>query len=336
MGGTSQPKRTATPAELPLPGGEDGASVILHPLLCAEMKGPIGWFHRAKGPTATLKALGIGVPAEQNISVPIVAFLVEHPKAGLLLIDTGFHGSIADGSGPERNRNLGPIGRVMAREVHMRPEQTVAAQLRARGIDPADIAAIVMTHLHFDHASGLADFPGATVLVSEPEWQSACGRGGALRGYSTAQLDPRLSYRTLDFDTASTGSPSASTGSPSASTGSPSASIGSPSAAPRGAFAQTLDVFGDGSVMLAFTPGHSRGHLSVILRLSSREALIAGDAIYTMATLRNGERPWRSEDAQAFERSLSALQAYDREQPDALIIPGHDMEHWQELDTHYS
>lgn len=331
MGGTSQPKRTATPAELPLPGGEDGASVILHPLLCAEMKGPIGWFHRAKGPTATLKALGIGVPAEQNISVPIVAFLVEHPKAGLLLIDTGFHGSIADGSGPERNRNLGPIGRVMAREVHMRPEQTVAAQLRARGIDPADIAAIVMTHLHFDHASGLVDFPGATVLVAKLEWQSACGRGGALRGYSTAQLDPGLSYRTLDFNTTSVGSPSASTGSP-------SASVSTSSAMPRarGAFAQTLDVFGDGSVTLAFTPGHSRGHLSVILRLSSREALIAGDAIYTMATLRDGERPWRSEDAKAFEHSLSALQAYDREQPDALIIPGHDMEHWRGLDTHYS
>jgi N-acyl homoserine lactone hydrolase len=310
MGEHSRSKLAATPAKLPLPGGEAGASVVLHPLLCAEMRGPIGWFHRAKGPTATLKALGIGVPAEQNVSVPIVAFLVEHPAAGLILIDTGFHASVADGSSPERKRNLGPIGRVLAREVHMRPEQAVAAQLRARGIDPADVSEIVMTHLHFDHASALADFPGATVLVSEPEWRSACGRGGSLRGYSLAQLDPRPTYQTLDFT--------------------------APSAGARGAFAQTLDVFGDGSVTLAFTPGHSRGHLSVILRLSSREALIAGDAIYTMATLRDGERPWRSEDAEAFERSLGALQAYDREHPDALIVPGHDMEHWRGLDARYS
>ena len=322
MGNTSQPKLTATPAELPLPGGEAGASVILHPLLCAEMKGPIGWFHRAKGPTATLKALGIGVPAAQNISVPIVAFLVEHPTAGLLLIDTGFHGSIADGSGAERNRNLGPIGRVLARDVHMRREQTAAEQMRARGIDPADVTTIVMTHLHFDHASALADFPGATVLVSEPEWRSACGRGGSLRGYSTAQLDPSLSYRTLDFGPTPTDS-------------SPTGSRGA-LAQPRGSFAQTLDVFGDGSIVLAFTPGHSRGHLSVILRLSSREALIAGDAIYTMATLRDGERPWRSEDAKAFEHSLGALQTYDREHPEALIVPGHDMEHWRGLDSRYS
>ncbi|HEV3071111.1 MAG TPA: N-acyl homoserine lactonase family protein [Solirubrobacteraceae bacterium] len=310
MSDTPTATLTATPAELPLPGGQTGASIVLHPLLCAEMKGPVGWFHRASGPTATLKALGIGVPAEQQVSVPIIAFLLEHPTAGLILIDTGFHGSVADRASPERSRNLGPIGRVLARDVQMRPEQTVAAQLRAREIDPAEVSVIVMTHLHFDHASALADFPAATVLVSEPEWQSARGRGGALRGYSVAQLDPRPSYRTLDFSAAN--------------------------ARARGAFAQTLDVLGDDSITLAFTPGHSRGHLSVILRLSSREALIAGDAIYTMATLRDGERPWRSDDAKAFERSLSALQAYDREQPEALIIPGHDMEHWRSLDERYS
>lgn len=310
MSDPSHVAHTATPAQLPLPGGQTDASVVLHPLLCAEMKGPIGWFHRAKGPLATLKALGIGVPADQQVDVPIVAFLVEHPAAGLILIDTGFHGSVADRTDPERKRNLGAVGRLLARDVRMRPEQAVAAQLRARGLDPADVSLIVMTHLHFDHASALADFPGATVLVSEPEWRSAHGRGGALRGYSPAQLDPRPSYRTLDFDAAG--------------------------AHAKGPFAQTLDVFGDGSVTLAFTPGHSRGHLSVILRLSSREALIAGDAFYTMATLRDGERPWRSEDAKAFERSLSSLQAYDREQPEALIIPGHDKEHWRSLEERYA
>ena len=304
---TATPK--AAPAALPLPGGQADASVVLHPLLCAEMRGPSGWFHRESGPTATLKALGIGVPAAQNMDVPIVAFLVEHPSAGPILIDTGFHGSLA-GSGPERNRNLGRVGRVLARDLRMRPEQTAAAQLKARGIDAADVGLVVMTHLHFDHASALADFPAATVLVAAPEWQSARGRGGTLRGYSSAQIDPRPSYRTLDFT--------------------------APSARARGAFAQTLDVFGDGSVTLAFTPGHSRGHMSVILRLSTREALIAGDAVYTMATLREGKRPWRSEDAEAFEHSLTMIQAYDREQPEALIVPGHDMEHWRSLDERYS
>jgi N-acyl homoserine lactone hydrolase len=95
-------------------------------------------------------------------------------------------------------------------------------------------------------------------------------------------------------------------------------------------------VFGDGSLTLVATPGHSAGHLSLIIRLGEREALIAGDAIYTMTTLREGERPWRSDDPQAFERSLEAIQAYDREHPDALIIPGHDMAAWELLEELYA
>jgi glyoxylase-like metal-dependent hydrolase (beta-lactamase superfamily II) len=54
-----------------------------------------------------------------------------------------------------------------------------------------------------------------------------------------------------------------------------------------------------------------------------------------MATLREGRRPWRSHDAKAFQHSLRALQAYDREHPDALIVPGHDMEHWSTLEQRY-
>jgi N-acyl homoserine lactone hydrolase len=199
---------------------------------------------------------------------------------------------------------------VMARDVRMRPQQAVAAQLRALGSDPADVGLVVMTHLHFDHASALCDFPGATVLVSKPEWSAAQARGSFLHGYCSAQLDHRPSYMTVDF--------------------------AAPPATARGPFDRAVDVFGDGSLTLVSTPGHSLGHLSVIARLGEREALLMGDAAYTMATLRDGRRPWRAEDQPAFERSLAALQAYDREHPEALIVPGHDMPAWEQLDELYS
>ncbi len=304
------PAFDVAPAQLPLSGGSEGASVVLHPLLCAEMSGPIGWFERVEGPTAALKALGIGVPAKQNVRIPIVAFLVEHPSAGPILIDAGFHSAIAAGPKQQRNRNLGLVGRVMGRSIEMEPAQTIASQLKTRGIEAGDLRLIVMTHLHFDHASGLPEFPGATVLVAEPEWRAARRRGSQLGGYSEAQLDPRQSYRTVDFN-----------------------ALG---ASPRSSFAQTLDLFGDGSIVLTFTPGHSKGHMSLILRLSSHEALIAGDAIYTMATLRGDARPWLMDDSRAFERSLAELKNYDRANPDAVIVPGHDMDHWRQLETRYA
>jgi glyoxylase-like metal-dependent hydrolase (beta-lactamase superfamily II) len=270
------------------------------------MSGPLGWFHARSGRAAALRALGIGVPRDQYIRVPIVAFLVEHPSAGAFLIDTGFHASAV----AQPRQNLGLLGAFMARGLKMGPTQTIAAQCRTLGADPATLGLVLMTHLHFDHASALADFPAATVLVSAPEWRSATGPGAAMRGYVRAQLATGPNYRTIDF--------------------------AEPGASRRGPFDLTFDLFGDGSVTLLLTPGHSAGHMSIILRLSNREALIAGDAIYTMATLRDGERPWRSENPQAFERSLDALREYDRENPTALIIPGHDMDAWEQLDRSYS
>ncbi len=146
--------------------------------------------------------------------------------------------------------------------------------------------------------------------MSAPEWSAAWARGSFLHGYSTARLDPRPDYRMLDF-----------------------------SARPARAnapFERTLDLFGDGSLILAATPGHSVGHLSLVLGLGTREALLTGDAAYTMATLRERRRPRRSEDPKAFEQSLRRLQAYDRQHPEALVIVGHEMPAWEGLAELYS
>jgi glyoxylase-like metal-dependent hydrolase (beta-lactamase superfamily II) len=159
-----------------------------------------------------------------------------------------------------------------------------------------------MTHLHFDHASALADFPNATVLVDAREWRGAWARDSLLHGYSQAQLDPRPRYRTIDFS--------------------------SPSVTASGPFERTIDVWGDGALTLASTPGHTVGHLSLIVRLEGGEALLTADAAYTLATIRQGERPWLTHNRKAFEHSLAQIQAYDRENPNAIVIPGHDQAAW--------
>jgi glyoxylase-like metal-dependent hydrolase (beta-lactamase superfamily II) len=299
----------APPIAPPLPGGREGATLVVHPLKCAEIRGPAGWFEVERGPLGALRALGLGVPREQLVRVPVIAFLVEHPGAGPVLVDTGFRRAVVDGSAAERNRLLGPIGRLIGGNVQMSPEQTIAAQLRGLGVEPQELGLIVMTHLHFDHAGALADFPSATVLASNREWAAAHGRAASLFGYPPAQFDPRPAYRTLDFE--------------------------APPARAHGPFARALDLFGDGSIVLLDTPGHSAGHLSVLVRLRERELLIAGDAIYTLATLREGRRPWRSADRRAFERSVRALQDYDRANPEAVIVPGHDIAHWETLADRY-
>ena len=94
-------------------------------------------------------------------------------------------------------------------------------------------------------------------------------------------------------------------------------------------------MFGDGSVRMLATPGHSAGHMSVALRLRDRDALLAGDAIYTMATLRGGDRAFRAVNRDAYEASIEVIAAYADAHPAALVIPGHDAAAWAALQSTY-
>ena len=105
------------PAELPLPGGRDGARVRLHPLLTGQMIGPEAWFLREEGRFAWRRAFGIGVKKEDWLKVPVPAFLVEHPGVGPVLIDTGFHPSVA----AKPQENLGRLSQFTFRNIQMKP-----------------------------------------------------------------------------------------------------------------------------------------------------------------------------------------------------------------------
>lgn len=99
-------KQAPTAAELPLVGGRADAKLTLHPLLCAEAPMPPNWFHRKRGALGGIKAFGVGVPVSGLMTVPIPAYLLEHPSAGPVLVDTGMHESVAHEGGRERARNL--------------------------------------------------------------------------------------------------------------------------------------------------------------------------------------------------------------------------------------
>jgi N-acyl homoserine lactone hydrolase len=292
------------PAELPLAGGRRGATVVLHPLLTGRMRGPGPWFLRSEGRLGALRAHGIGVPRRDWIDVPVPAFLVEHPGAGPVLVDTGFHPSVA----VNPSQNLGRIAPFIFKDLTMDPNQAVPAQLREKGIPPGDVRFVVMTHLHMDHASAISEFPQATFVLSTSEWKAATTQG-QFHGYVRRQFDHGFDYRLLDFEGRDASSFSG--------------------------FARSFDLFGDGSVRAVFTPGHSLGHMSVVVRMRGLEALITGDAVYLRETLDKSRLPHRTEDEHLFRRSLREIQRYRKETPDALIIPGHDWEAWNELEPVY-
>jgi N-acyl homoserine lactone hydrolase len=280
----------------PLPGGAETTTVSVRGLLTGTMDGPDAWFFGERGPLGALRALGLDTKRRWH-RFPVAAFLITHPLAGPFLIDTGF----ADGACVAPIRNLGLIGTRVFKHARASRAGTVSRQLRELGVE---VDLVVMTHLHWDHASGLRDFADARVLVARAEWADAHRRASNMRGYLRRQFTGCKRVSLLDFAGAG--------------------------AEPWGAFRHTIDLFGDGSVRLLSTPGHSAGHLSVLLKLRDRLALLAGDALYTMRTLEQEHHPWQLGDARAYGESIACIAAFARAHPDALLLPGHDLQAWQQ------
>jgi N-acyl homoserine lactone hydrolase len=296
----------AHPLHEPLAGGTPGATVAVEPLVAGHSDFPVPMMESPGGRFLTLKLLRALLSGKPARTIPIPAFLVRHPSAGAILVDTGLHPSIAT----DGQENFGKLGNFIGKP-RLETGEDVPAQLRGRGLNPNEVPVVVMTHLHSDHASAVSEFPNSTFVVSESEWEAAAtGPRPTLNGYRRAQLDYAFDYRTIDFDRAGIDS--------------------------YASFGRTFDLFGDGSIHLAFTPGHTAGHMSVICRLKRDDFVIGGDAMYVLAQL-SGEAPLppRPVDAHNFRRSLQELRLFHGQFPNAVITPGHDPEFYARLNQRY-
>jgi glyoxylase-like metal-dependent hydrolase (beta-lactamase superfamily II) len=294
-------KAQPRPAVLPLPDGSAGATVRVHPLRCGEVLMPPRALDRPAGRLKQPRAM-LGSRRSSWIWVPVPVFLVEHPTAGRILVDTGFHASVQDTARSSLGRRQSWV--LPAREA---PGESAPEHLRARGIDPAQIATILMTHLHNDHASGSIQFPHATFVVDATEW-AAARQGGFAEGYRREHYDQPFDWRTVSYD----------------------------AAPPHATFERTLDLFGDGSVRLLSTAGHTRGHQSVLLKLADRELLLTADAAYTRRAIADDILPIFIFGGEGnYRRSLAAIRAYEEQHPEAIVICGHDAERWPQLQPLY-
>lgn len=294
------------PLHEPLAGGTRGATVAVEPLVAGHAEWSRAMMVSPGGRLLTAKLLRAILTGKGATKIPIPAFLIRHPSAGAILVDTGLHPSVAT----DPAENFGSLGARFGKPT-LAPGEDTPSQLRKRGIEPGELPIVVMTHLHLDHSSAISEFPNSTFVVSETEWRAAAqGPNPALNGYRRSHFDYAFEYRTVDFDRASINS--------------------------YAGFGRTFDLFGDGTVRLAFTPGHSAGHMSVICRLAKRDFVIGGDCVYLSAQLDGSEAdPPRPQDAHNWRRSRQELRLFRSQFPDAIITPGHDPDFYAQAEQRY-
>ena len=220
---------------------------------------------------------------------PVYAYLVEHPQEGLMLLDTGLHGSFAE-------KKTGNFGRLLGSLVKTRaqPNQSSADQIKAMGANRNDLRHIFLSHLHLDHPSGLSAFKDCSrvkVHVDPLEIKEAQGGLALFKGY--------IKEHWQGFDL----QPIKYT-------------------ANLGVFEKAWDIFGDGSVWIVATPGHTPGHASALIRSVNGPFLLTFDAAHRQANLDHSIPP--KGDLKPGQASIGHINAFLKTNPNVKPIFGHD------------
>ncbi len=141
----------------------------------------------------TTRLDGLMEGGEGEVTIPIPAYLIEHPK-GTVLFDTGMHPACQTDPAGHLSPRLAEIF-----QFRYTAGEEVSARLMAIGRDPAKIDVIVNSHLHFDHVGGNASIPNATVVVQRREWEQGMDPDlAAQRGFYRQDYDVGHKVRQVD------------------------------------------------------------------------------------------------------------------------------------------
>jgi glyoxylase-like metal-dependent hydrolase (beta-lactamase superfamily II) len=227
----------------------------------------------------------------------MTAVLVKHPR-GDLLIDTG-------------------LGRAIDAQVALMPvwfrattsftaAAPAAERLEAVGYDRKSLRGILLTHAHWDHASGLCDFPGTPVLVTAAE-RRFVDEGGWITDVARSCRDAR--YEEYGFE-----------------------------GGPYLGFAKSHDVYGDGAIVIVPAAGHTPGSVNVFLTLpNGKRFALVGDLVWQREGIsEREERPWLTRsladaDPRAVRVEILRMASLAARFPELVIVPAHDARGFAEM-----
>ena len=234
-------------------------AVAILVMVCVGASSVAAMSHGAAGPKIYWTASGLFGPMpisvllptypkdqDRDIMIPINMWIIDHPM-GLILFDTGNNVAISDGN-CNSHWNEGFCGL-------LKPSQTRAdvidKQLEKVGFSAGDVKIVITSHSHLDHIGNIEMFPDAIHVIQKKElyqawWPEKFQRGGA---HVVADYDDARDFTYFELD-------------------------------------GDYDLFGDGSVTIISTPGHTLGHQSVKVQLADTgTVLLTQDAVWVEENL---------------------------------------------------
>ncbi|MDU3521784.1 MAG: N-acyl homoserine lactonase family protein [Clostridium saudiense] len=192
---------------------------------------------------------GIGRSKKLRVWLPVTSYLIEHPK-GNILIDTGWHTDVRS----KPIKHLSPL-LYIASKPKLPNGKAVNEQLEKLNIQTKDLDYVFLTHMDCDHASGLELVKDAKrIMISKEELEAIIK--GNVRYSKRFWSGINIEGFTMEYSE-------------------------------YGPFNRGYDVFGDGTVVLIDTKGHTEGNVVVMVKNNNKFILITGDCGYAKDSWEN-------------------------------------------------
>jgi glyoxylase-like metal-dependent hydrolase (beta-lactamase superfamily II) len=228
----------------------------------------------------------------KEVTIPVNMWVIDHPK-GLAIFDTGNNAAVADG----KCKTHWAAGLCDLLKPSQKRDDVIDMQLKKLGFQPEQVKAVITSHAHLDHIGNIKLFPKAVHVLQKKELYQAWwpekfqGREGGV--FVMADFDgPARGFNYLELD-------------------------------------GEYDLFGDGSVMVIPTPGHTLGHQSVKVKLASGKTLLmAQDAIWVKENM-EGYPAGINYSVKDYEASIQKLKMI-RDLENAELYFGHDPDQFKQ------
>lgn len=151
--------------------------------------------------------------------------------------------------------------------------RTLTSQLRELGVAPTDVTHIAFSHFHADHSGNANLFTAAKLYIQVAEYEAAFGTEPSKFNFAPVNYEKLRANPVVKLN-------------------------------------GDHDIFGDGSVVILATPGHTPGHQSLLVRLPKRGAVVlSGDMVHFQENWTNRRVPARNFDREESVRTMERIAA---------------------------
>ena len=278
-------------------------AVAILVMVCVGASSVAAMSHGAAGPRIYWTASGLFGPLpisvllptypkdqDHDIMIPINMWIIDHPM-GLIVYDTGNNVAISDGNCTS-HWNEGFCGLLQPSQTR---DDVIDKQLEKVGLSAGDVKIVITSHSHLDHIGNIEMFPNAIHVIQKKElyqawWPEKFQRGGA---HVMADYDDARDFTYFELD-------------------------------------GDYDLFGDGSVVVISTPGHTLGHQSVKVRMNDTGTVIlTQDAVWVKENL-EGHPAGLNYSILDYTNSVNRIKMI-RDIENAQIWMGHSMEQYEAM-----